>query len=150
MLTVNIAGRLGRDAELRHTPAGKAVCNFSVAVDRRRGEEKQTVWVDCHVWEKRAEALQPYLKKGTAVAVSGDLAVRQFDKRDGGQGVAIDCTVRELTLLGGAANGDQAPAGQGPTAAQRAEVERSPAPPPRQSAPAVPTEDEFADSEIPF
>lgn len=148
MLTVNIAGRLGRDAELRHTPAGKAVCNFSVAVDRRRGEEKQTVWVDCHVWEKRAEALQPYLKKGTAVAVSGDLAVRQFDKRDGGSGVAIDCTVRELTLLGG--GGDKpAETGNGGHDWPAAEREaRASAPTPAR--PAVPTEAEFADSDIPF
>lgn len=111
MLTITLAGRLGRDAELRSTPAGKSVCNFSVAVDVRRGQDKSTTWVDCTLWEKRAEALAPHLKKGTAVAVAGEFGLRQYDKRDGSAGIAVECAVRELTLLGGGerkgdANGD--------------------------------------------
>ena len=86
MLQLTLAGRLGRDAELRSTRDGKAVCNFSVAVDVRRGQEKSTTWVECTIWEKRAEALAQYLTKGTAVAVAGELSVRQYDKRDGSRG----------------------------------------------------------------
>ena len=140
MLTLNLAGRLGRDAELRSTPSGKSVANFSVAVDVRRGQEKTTQWIDCAIWEKRAEALAPYLKKGTAVAVSGDLSVRQYDKRDGGHGVAVECAVRELTLLGG---GDKAAATNG----SERSVESYPGTPAR--APAAAQTGDFDDS-IPF
>lgn len=135
MLTITLAGRLGRDAELRSTRDGKAVCNFSVAVDVRRGGERETTWIDCTLWEKRAEALAQYLTKGTAVAVAGEMSVRQYDKRDGSHGVAIECSVRELTLLGG---GDKAS-----NAAEQREAARSAPPAPAPAAGGDPYNDDI-------
>ena len=109
MLQLTIAGRLGRDAELRSTQTGKQVCGFSVAVDVRKGGEKVTQWVECSLWEKRGEALVQYLKKGTPVAVTGDLSVRQYDGKNG-PGIAVECNVRDVALLGSATAGDRAPA----------------------------------------
>ena len=144
----HFAGRLGRDASLNHTPDGKPVLNFALAVDTGFGDRKETLWIDCAVWGERGEKLQPYLTKGKPVSVSGDIGLRTFARRDGTPGAALVLTVQRLTLQGGAANGDQAPAGQGPTAAQRAEVERSPAPAPRQPSPAAAGAD--FDDDIPF
>ncbi len=141
MLQVTLAGRLGRDAEVRMTPSGKSVCGFSVAVDVRKGQEKVTQWVDCTIWEKRGEALAPYLKKGQAVAITGELGVRQYEGKNGA-GVAVECNVREITLQGSSQPGSQAP-----TTEQRAQVERSASTPAKPAAP--PSDPEFND-DIPF
>ena len=57
-------GRLGRDAELRTTQSGEKVLGFAVANDVGFGERKQTLWADCSLWGRRAEALAQYLTKG--------------------------------------------------------------------------------------
>lgn len=101
MNNCTFAGRIGRDAELRRTPGDKAVTNFPVAIDQRRGSEKITLWVECTLWEKRAEALVAYLTKGTSVAVSGEVAINTYKSRDGEQKSNLVLTVREITLLGG-------------------------------------------------
>ena len=54
MNLITIAGRLGRDAELKVIPSGKSVTNFPVAVDIGRGEKKKTEWIDCSLWGERA------------------------------------------------------------------------------------------------
>lgn len=96
MKSVVIAGRLGRDAELRRTQGGEPVLNFSVAVDDRSGKDKAAVWFDVSVWGKRAEGLAPHLTKGTAVAVSGDLGRREHEGR-----TYLTVRANEVTLLGG-------------------------------------------------
>ncbi len=113
MFNVTLAGRLGRDAELRATPNGDPVCGFSVAVDIRKGQEKSTQWVECSIFGKRGEALAQYLTKGTCVTALGELRVREYTKRDGTHGVAVECRVSEITLQGGGKErdgGEPAPA----------------------------------------
>jgi len=61
--------RIGKDAELRHTPSGKAVCNLALAYDIGYGDNKKTQWIDAALWEKRAEAMAHHLTKGTQVYV---------------------------------------------------------------------------------
>lgn len=100
MIQGTFAGRLGRDADLRQTPAGKSVCNFSVAVDKRNGQDKVTMWIDAAIWEKRAEALAQYLTKGTPVVISGEIGIRQYQAKDGTEKAALTCNVREITLMG--------------------------------------------------
>lgn len=97
----NFTGRLGKEAELRHTAAGKAVCNFDVAVESGYGENKATNWINCTLFEKRAEALRPYLQKSTLVGVSGELTIDQWTDRDGNKRQAVKVRVSEITLLGG-------------------------------------------------
>lgn len=142
------AGRLGRDSELKQLPSGKEVVNFVVAVDKGRGDNKETLWVDCSLFGERAAKLQPYLTKGKAVTVTGDIDVRVYLKKDGTAGGTQTLDVQRLTLQGGA----QAPQTEAP--AQRQQIGgtadyaalRRPASPPR---PPPPTE-ESLDDEIPF
>ena len=74
---VILVGRVTRDAELRYTAAGTALCNFSIAVNRRtkKGDQWQdeASFFDLTLWEKQAENLNKYLVKGTQVAVQGEL-----------------------------------------------------------------------------
>ena len=102
MNNCTFSGRLGRPAELRYTASGAAVLSFPLAVDVGWGERKRTLWVRCSLWGKRAEGrLVDYLAKGAQVIVSGAIDLREYDKRDGSRGFAIELTVRDLDLVGG-------------------------------------------------
>src|SRR5690554_374304 len=92
-------GRIGRDAEQRQTQNGTAVAGWPLAVDVGFGDNKQTLWLDCSLWGKRAESgLVPLLTKGRQVWVCGELATREFQKRDGTPGFAVTLKVSEITL----------------------------------------------------
>lgn len=113
MNVITIAGQLGRDIEIRYTPNGKAVGNFSVADSQ--GRDKPTIWWNCQIWDKRAEALAPYLLKGQAVTVTGTVSEREYEK-DGQKRKAMDVRVTDVALQGGkpesAPSPRQAPAPQ--------------------------------------
>lgn len=101
-------GRIGRDAEQRYTQSGTAVAGFPVAVDVGFGDNKQTLWLDCSLWGKRAEGgLIQYLTKGQQVHVVGEIGTREFQKRDGTAGFAVTLKIVEIDLAGG--GGQQAP-----------------------------------------
>jgi single-strand DNA-binding protein len=100
MISTTVAGNLGKDAELRHTPNGDSVCSFSVASNSKRGDKDVTTWVRCSLWGKRGTALMQYLTKGTRVAVSGSLSLREYDK-DGEARTSLELNVQDVALLGG-------------------------------------------------
>ncbi|AZV93556.1 single-stranded DNA-binding protein [Bordetella sp. J329] len=79
--------RIGRDAELRYTAQGDAVASVSLAFNYgRKGQDgkKPTQWVDASLWGKRAEALAPYLTKGSQVTVTlDDPHIESFEGRNG-------------------------------------------------------------------
>lgn len=106
MKQITIAGRLGKDAELRSTQGGTQVCRFSVATDSKRGGEKVTTWFDVSIFGKRGEALCSHLRKGTVVCVVGDLDARTYQK-DGETRMALGVVASEITLLGGGERGEQ-------------------------------------------
>lgn len=100
MNTGTFAGYLGRDAEMRSTPSGKQVLNYSVAVSVGFGDKKETLWVACAQWGTNGEKLAPYLVKGTAVCISGDVGIRTYEKKDGTTVAELTLNVQRVTLLG--------------------------------------------------
>lgn len=74
-----ISGRLVRDPELRRSTSGKAVTSFTVAVDRP-GVKDKTDFIDCVAWEKKAEFVSRYFRKGQRIEVSGVLTTRTYEK----------------------------------------------------------------------
>lgn len=88
---VIIVGNLGQDPEVRYTPSGAAVANFSVATsenwkDKTTGERReQTEWHNIVVWNKTAELAKDYLKKGSKVYIEGSLQTRSWDDESSGQ-----------------------------------------------------------------
>lgn len=103
-------GRVGRNAEVRHTQGGHSVAGFPVAVDVGFGQNKTTLWLDASLWGKRAEGgLIQYLTKGQEVFVSGEIGTREFQKRDGSPGFAVTLKVAEIDLVGGQGNQGQQP-----------------------------------------
>ncbi|SMH59900.1 single-stranded DNA-binding protein [Azospirillum agricola] len=94
-------GRLGADGELRTTQSGEKVLGFRVANDVGFGDRKTTQWVDCSIWGRRAESLAPHLTKGKAVVISGEVTLREFEKRDGTRGAGLSVRVAEIDFTGG-------------------------------------------------
>jgi len=97
-----ISGNVGKDAVLRHTPQGDPVLNFSVGVTERKGQENVTLWVDCSLWGKRAESLEPYISKGSKVAVSGQAGVRVHEGK-----AYMTMRVSDVTLQGSKQDGER-------------------------------------------
>lgn len=106
MASVNkviFVGNVGRDPELRFTPNGNPVCDFTLAVNhyyQKDGERKEEVtWLKVIVWNKAAEASNQYLTKGKRVYVEGRLRIRKFDLRDGGQGTSVEVVAEKVVFL---------------------------------------------------
>ena len=101
-----LPGRITKDAELRYTTDGKAVSNFDLAVSDGFGEKKATIWFKCSLWDKRAEALNDFLTKGTPVTVFGRMAHKDGNPRiwqgkDGTSNASFEVFVTEIELQGG-------------------------------------------------
>jgi len=102
---VIIVGHLGRDQEMRYTPQGTAVSNFSIATTERRkdrsGEQQEiTTWFRVSLWGKQAEAVAPYLVKGKQVYVEGRLRTDEYTDRDGNKRLSLEVTASDVQLLG--------------------------------------------------
>ena len=81
MNKVILIGRLTKAPDLRYTPNGAAVCNFTVACDKRDKEgNKDADFIDCVTWNKSAENLAKYMSKGRQIAVEGRVDVSSYEK----------------------------------------------------------------------
>jgi len=118
MNKITIIGNLGRDPEMRYTPSGSAVTDFSVAVTRsyrtRDGENKEeTEWFRVRCWERLAEIANQYLPKGRQVYVEGRLKSRTYQDQSGETRVSLDVNATELVLLGQRSDGPGAASAPG-------------------------------------
>ncbi len=94
-------GTLGRDAEVRVTPSGQSVLNFTVANNIGFGDRQQTLWIRVALWGKRAEgSLQNYLKKGQQVFISGELVQREYQANDGSNRSSLELNASIVDLVG--------------------------------------------------
>lgn len=83
---ITIMGRLTKEPELRQTQSGKAVANFTLAVDRdyaEKGAERQTDFIECVAWRGTAEFVDKYFGRGQMAVVSGRLQIRDWEDKDG-------------------------------------------------------------------
>jgi single-strand DNA-binding protein len=84
---VILIGRLTRDPELRYTPAGVAVTQFTLAIDRpftnQQTKEKEADFINIVTWRQLAETCANYLRKGRLTAVEGRMQVRNYDNNEG-------------------------------------------------------------------
>ena len=105
---VILIGRLTRDAELKYTSGGMAVCKFAIAVNKRRKQGEQWVdeanFFDIVLWGRSGENLNQYLVKGKQVAVEGELHQNRWEQ-DGQARSKIEIMANNVQLLGGNAGG---------------------------------------------
>ena len=123
--TVNkviLIGRLGRDPELRYTPAGKAVCNFTMATsetwkDADGDKQENTEWHRIVLWGKTAELAAKHLAKGAQVYIEGKLQTREWTDKEGAQRYTTEVVASHMTFLGEKSDkgeGGSAPADDNP------------------------------------
>lgn len=122
---VILVGRLGQNPEVRYTPSGAAVANFSVATneswtDKSGQKQERTEWHRVVVWGKLAELCSQYLSKGRQCYVEGRLQTRQWQDKDGQTKYTTEVQAQTIQFLGGAsagagagAQGDDAGYGRG-------------------------------------
>lgn len=132
---VILIGNLGRDPEMRFTPGGQAVANFTLATTENwtnKGGEKEerTEWHRIVVWGRTAELCAQYLAKGRSVYIEGRLQTREWENKEGQKQRTTEIHAQTVQFLGG-------PRGDAPAGAR---------PPARASAPAEPSGGSFEPS----
>jgi single-strand DNA-binding protein len=109
--SVVIVGRLTRDAELKYTTSGQAVCKFSIAVNRRRKNgdqwEDEANFFDVVLWGKQGEALNQYLQKGKMIGVDGELRQERWIDQGSQNRSRIEIVASNIQLLGDNPNASQ-------------------------------------------
>ncbi|MDR1108110.1 MAG: single-stranded DNA-binding protein [Spirochaetaceae bacterium] len=152
---VVLIGRLTRDAELKYTAGGQAVCKFAIAVNRRRKNGDQWMdeanYFDIVLWGRQAEVLNQYLIKGKQVGVEGELRQDRWEQ-DGQNRSRIEIVATNLQLIGGNAGGGNSSGGSAYGSGAGSYQERRGEPSPEKSsreAPIPAGDDGFAD-DIPF
>jgi single-strand DNA-binding protein len=119
---VMILGRLGQDPELKHTPNGMAVANFSVATseswnDKNTGQKQErTEWHRIVVWGKLAELCGQYLSKGRQVFLEGKIQTRSWDDKEGNKRYTTEIVASTVQFLGAAQGASQGNYDQTPQA----------------------------------
>ena len=97
-----LIGRLTKDPELRTTPTGRNVCQFSVAVSRNftnANGEREADFINCVVWDKQAENLVKYQRKGNQIAVEGRIQTRNYDDKDGKKVYVTEILASNISFL---------------------------------------------------
>ncbi len=100
---ITLVGNLTSDPELKFTPSGAAVANFTVASTPRTFDRQTNEWKDgealfirCDAWRQLAENVAESLQKGMRVVVTGSLKVRNYERQDGSRGTSVEMTVDEI------------------------------------------------------
>src|SRR5690625_1831525 len=99
---VVLVGRLTRDPDLRYTPNGVAVANFTLAVNRpftNQQGNRDADFINCVVWRRPAENLANYMKKGNMVGVDGRLQTRRYEDQDGKTVFVVEVVADSIQFL---------------------------------------------------
>jgi single-strand DNA-binding protein len=142
---VILIGNLGNDPDTRYTANGAAVANISLATtdswkDKESGEQQdRTEWHRIVFFNRLAEIVSEYLKKGAQVYIEGRLQTRKWQDKDGNDRYTTEIVANEMQMLGGRGSNASAPMESAPAS-------RPAAPATTQSSPA----DNFVDDDIPF
>ena len=97
MNTVCIMGRLTADPELKTTTSGKSVTSFSIAVNKDRDNAD---YFDIVAWNKTAELITKYFRKGSQIGIEGRLNTRKWEDNNGNKRKAVEIVVNSITFCG--------------------------------------------------
>ena len=116
---VILIGNLGRDPELRYTPGGQPVANFSIATSESwnkkdgSGREERTEWHRIVAWGRTAELCAQYLSKGRTVYIEGRLQTREWENKEGQKQRTTEVVANTVQFIGGGAGGGAPRGGSG-------------------------------------
>lgn len=97
-----LVGRLTKEPDLRFTPAGKAVCTFTLAVNRpfkSQNGEQDTDFINIVVWNRQAENAANFLKKGSLVGIDGRIQTRNYEGQDGKRVYVTEVVAESVQFL---------------------------------------------------
>lgn len=94
-----LIGNLTKDPEFSTTPNGKAVCKFTIAINRGFGDKKVTDYLNIVAWEERAKTCNKYLCKGFKVCIIGRIEPRSYEANDGTKRYVTDIIADEVEFL---------------------------------------------------
>ena len=102
MNNVSLIGNLTKDIELKMTTTNKAISNFTLAVSRKSKNaqgEYETDFINCISWEKTADLLSRYTRKGSKVGITGEIRTRNYEDKDGKKVYITEILVNGVTLI---------------------------------------------------
>jgi single-strand DNA-binding protein len=104
----NFIGRMVRDPEVRFAASGTAMCNFTLACGWKTKEKEGTEFVRVVAYNKLAEIIGEYMKKGSQMFISGRMSTREYEK-DGAKRYSTEVIADRMQMLGHAKGSDDAP-----------------------------------------
>ena len=110
MNKIILIGNLTRDPELRTTPQGLSVCDFTIAVNKRGGQQPEADFFRVTAWRQLGENCAKYLAKGRKVYVSGPVTARTYQTNDGSTRVSLEVTAEDVEFLSARETAQAAPA----------------------------------------
>jgi single-strand DNA-binding protein len=151
---VILVGNLGKDPEVRYTPGGQAVANFTIATnenwtDKSGQKQERTEWHRIVVWGKLAELCSEYLAKGRQVYVEGRLQTREWNNKEGAKQYTTEVVANQVVFLSGGERGQGRGQSRAAGAGGGAEDFGQP-PPPYEEAPGPGGGAKAAEDDIPF
>lgn len=106
---VVLVGNLTRDPQYSKTQSGISLARFSVAINRRYGQNEEVDYINCVAWRQSADFLNQYAKKGNTLAVEGRISTRNYDDPNTGKKVYVtEVTADNVQLIGSRQNRDAA------------------------------------------
>jgi single-strand DNA-binding protein len=96
--SLTIVGNVTRDPEVRTTASGKTVANFSVAVNNKIGGKESTDYFRVTAWERQAEIVEQYVRKGSLVMITGRVTLDEYENKEGVKHASMVVTASTLTL----------------------------------------------------
>ena len=103
-MSINVAiltGRITADVELKYTPTGISVCNFTIAVERRykQGEERQSDFINVQAWRHTAEFISKNFQKGSLIGIEGAIQTRKYTDKDGKTRTAFEVVANDAQFV---------------------------------------------------
>ena len=95
---ITLIGRLAKDPELKYSQSGKAYCRFTLAVAREFNRD-EVDFINCLAWDKRAEAIAEYLRKGRRMAVQGRIQTGSYQNNNGDTVYTTDIIVDKFEFV---------------------------------------------------
>lgn len=142
MISINVIGRVGKDATTKTVGQGRLATSWSVAVNVGWGDNKETLWFDCTMWGERGEKVGAHIDKGDQIGVTGSLSTREHDGK-----TYLKIDVQDVTLIGGKKqDGEQRGSGQRQTRSDGAREYRDRS----EGGRTPPPEDNIDDDDVPF
>lgn len=101
-----LVGNLGREPELRYTPQGTPVCDFSIATNEKRKNksgqyEDHVTWFKVTIWGRQAETASQYLTKGRPIYIEGRLRLSEWADKDGKPRTTLEVHATDMQFIGG-------------------------------------------------